>query len=309
MCNAGSVPADRDPGVQAPGPRPWLGFGLGLRTEHFNDLLETNPAVDWLEINSENFMVAGGKPRRYLESFRQRYPIVMHGVSMNIGGSDPLDLGYLRALEQLASDVQPAWVSDHLCWTGANGINSHDLLPLPYSDEAVVHVVGRVQQVQDVLGRELVLENLSSYVRFTTSTMTEWEFLREIATRSGCRLLLDINNVVVSARNHGYDTEDFLAGLPASHIWQIHLAGHSDYGTHVIDTHDHAVPEAVWALYESAIKRFGPISTMIERDDHIPPLPELIAELDQARRHFAAATAHATGIAQHLSPSHATVAA
>jgi uncharacterized protein len=307
MCNAGNVPADRDPGVQAPGPRPWLGFGL--RTEHFSDLLETHPAVDWLEINSENFMVAGGKPRRYLESFRQRYPIVMHGVSMNIGGSDPLDFDYLRALKQLASDVQPAWVSDHLCWTGAHGINSHDLLPLPYSDEAVAHVVGRVQQVQDFLGRELVLENLSSYVRFTTSTMTEWEFLREIAQRSGCRLLLDINNVVVSARNHGYDTEDFLAGLPASHIWQIHLAGHSDYGTHVIDTHDHAVPEAVWSLYESAIKRFGPISTMIERDDHIPPLPELIAELDQACRHFAAATAHATGVAQHLSPSHSTVAA
>ena len=309
MCNAGIVPADRDPGVQAPGPRPWLGFGLGLRTEHFNDLLETNPAVDWLEINSENFMVAGGKPRRYLEAFRQRYPIVMHGVSMNIGGSDALDLDYLRALRQLASDVQPAWVSDHLCWTGANGINSHDLLPLPYSDEAVAHVVDRVQQVQDFLGRELVLENLSSYVRFSTSTMTEWEFLREIATRSGCRLLLDINNVVVSARNHGYDSDDFLAGLPAPHIWQIHLAGHSDYGTHVIDTHDHAVPDAVWSLYESAIRRFGPISTMIERDDHIPPLPELIAELDQARRHFAAATAQPADAPQAASPSQDTVAA
>lgn len=309
MCNAGIVPADRDPGVQAPGPRPWLGFGLGLRTEHFNDLLETNPAVDWLEINSENFMVAGGKPRRYLEAFRQRYPIVMHGVSMNIGGSDPLDFDYLRALRQLASDVQPAWVSDHLCWTGANGINSHDLLPLPYSDEAVAHVVDRVQQVQDFLGRELVLENLSSYVRFSTSTMTEWEFLREIATRSGCRLLLDINNVVVSARNHGYDSDDFLAGLPAPHIWQIHLAGHSDYGTHVIDTHDHAVPDAVWSLYESAIRRFGPISTMIERDDHIPPLPELIAELDQARRHFAAATAQPADAPQAASPSQDTVAA
>lgn len=291
MCNAGNLPADLGLGASAPGPRPWLGFGLGLRTEHFADLLEQPANVDWLEINSENFMVAGGKPRRYLEAFRQRYPIVMHGVSMNIGGSDPLDFDYLRALKQLASDVQPAWVSDHLCWTGANGINSHDLLPLPYSDEAVAHVVDRVQRVQEFLGRELVLENLSSYVRFSASTMTEWEFLREIAQRSGCRLLLDINNVVVSARNHGYDTEQFLAGLPAQHIWQIHLAGHSDYGTHVIDTHDHAVPDAVWALYESAIKRFGPISTMIERDDHIPPLPELIAELDQARRHFAAATA------------------
>ena len=291
MYSAGNMPADRGPGACAPGPRPWLGFGLGLRTEHFNEMLEQPASVDWLEINSENFMVAGGKPRRYLESFRQRFPIVMHGVSMNIGGSDPLDFDYLRALKQLASDVQPAWVSDHLCWTGANGINSHDLLPLPYSDEAVVHVVDRVQQVQDFLGRELVLENLSSYVRFSASTMTEWEFLRDIARRSGCRLLLDINNVVVSARNHGYDAEQFLDGLPAQHIWQIHLAGHSDYGTHVIDTHDHAVPDAVWALYASAIRRFGPISTMIERDDHIPPLPELIAELDQARMHFAAAAA------------------
>ncbi len=290
---AGHLPAERVPGANAPGPRPWLGFGLGLRTEHFSDLLEKHPAVDWLEINSENFMVAGGKPRRYLEAFRSNYPIVMHGVSMNIGGSDPLDLGYLRALKQLASDVQPAWVSDHLCWTGSDGINSHDLLPLPYCDEAVAHVVSRVQQVQDFLGRELVLENLSSYVRFNASWMTEWEFLHEIATRSGCRLLLDINNVAVSARNHGYDGEQFLDGLPARHIWQIHLAGHSDYGTHAIDTHDHAVPDAVWALYQSAIQRFGPVSSMIERDDHIPPLPELVAELEMARRHFAAATSYA----------------
>jgi uncharacterized protein (UPF0276 family) len=283
MPTAGTLPAQRGSGTSVPGSRPWLGFGLGLRTEHFAELLEQQPAVDWLEINSENFMVAGGKPRRYLEAFRQRYPIVMHGVSLSIGGSDPLDQAYLRALKQLAADIEPAWVSDHLCWTGIGGLNSHDLLPLPYSDEAVAHVVARVQQVQDFLGRPLVLENLSSYVRFNASTMPEWQFLSEIAIRSGCRLLLDVNNVVVSARNHGYAPERFLAGLPAEHIWQIHLAGHSDYGTHVIDTHDHAVPEAVWALYEQAIARFGPISTMIERDDHIPPLAELLAELEQAR--------------------------
>ena len=291
MSIAGPSPAERSPGAPAPGPRPWLGFGLGLRTEHFNALLEKHPAIDWLEINSENFMVAGGKPRRYLEAFRSNYPIVMHGVSMNIGGSDPLDLAYLRALKQLASDVQPAWVSDHLCWTGIDGINSHDLLPLPYSDEAVTHVVSRVQQVQDFLGRPLILENLSSYVRFNDSTMPEWEFLRAIAQRSGCRLLLDINNVVVSARNHGFEAERFLDGLAADHIWQIHLAGHSDYGTHVIDTHDHAVPEAVWSLYQSAIARFGNISTMIERDDHIPPLSEMIEELNRARAVFALASA------------------
>ena len=291
MHNAGKLPADRDPGTLPPGPRPWLGFGIGLRTEHFNDLLEKHPAIDWLEINSENFMVAGGKPRRYLEAFRSHYPIVMHGVSMNIGGSDPLDLGYLRALQQLASDVQPAWVSDHLCWTGIDGINSHDLLPLPYTDEAVAHVVSRVQQVQDFLGRPLVLENLSSYVRFNDSSMPEWEFLRQIAQRSGCKLLLDINNVVVSARNHGFNAETFLDGLDAEHLWQIHLAGHSDYGTHVIDTHDHAVPDAVWALYQSAIARFGCISTMIERDDHIPPLTELVEELNRARELYAKASA------------------
>ena len=284
MQTAGISPADRSPGALAPGPRPWLGFGIGLRTEHFTDLLEKHPAIDWLEINSENFMVAGGKPRRYLEAFRNHYPIVMHGVSMNIGGSDPLDLAYLRALKQLASDVQPAWVSDHLCWTGIDGINSHDLLPLPYTDEAVAHVVSRVQQVQEFLGRPLVLENLSSYVRFNDSLMPEWEFLRQIAQRSGCRLLLDINNVVVSARNHGFGAETFLDGLDADHLWQIHLAGHSDYGTHVIDTHDHAVPDAVWTLYQSAIARFGSISTMIERDDHIPPLAQMVDELDRARQ-------------------------
>jgi uncharacterized protein len=259
--------------------RPWLGFGLGLRTEHLDAVLAESPAVDWFEITSENFMVAGGKPRHYLEAIRQRYPIVMHGVSLSIGGTDSLDWDYLRSLKALMQEIEPAWVSDHLCWTGVDGINSHDLLPLPYCEAAIVHVVERVLQVQEFLGRELVLENLSSYVEFSDSTMPEWDFVAAIARRSGCRLLLDVNNVVVGARNHGYSAEQFLAGLPAEHIWQIHLAGHSDYGHYVIDTHDHAVPPQVWALYETAIRRFGPVSTMIERDDHIPPLSELVAEL------------------------------
>lgn len=278
-------------GASAPGPRPWLGFGLGLRTEHFSAVLEQPPDVDWFEITSENFMVAGGKPRHYLDAIRQRYPLVMHGVSLSIGGTDPFDRDYLHSLRQLMLDIEPAWVSDHLCWTGVDHVNSHDLLPLPYSDEAVAHVVGRIGQVQDHLGREILLENLSTYVQFSASSMTEWEFLTEVSRRSGCRLLLDVNNVAVSARNHGFDPETFLAGLPADRIWQIHLAGHSDYGHYAIDTHDHDVPPQVWALYESAIRRFGAISTMIERDDHLPPLPELVAELDHARLAFARAMA------------------
>ena len=289
----GSAVGAPRPGSSDPGTRPWLGFGLGLRTQHFEDLLRGPPtAVDWLEINSENFMVAGGKPRRYLEAFRQRWPIVMHGVSLNIGGTDPLDAAYLRALKQLARDVEPAWVSDHLCWTGVGGVNSHDLLPLPYSQEALAHVAARVRQVQDVLGRPLVLENLSSYVRFADSTLEEWEFLAELVRASGCKLLLDVNNIVVSAKNHDFDAGTFLAGIPAQAVWQIHLAGHGDYGDYAIDTHDHAVPEAVWALYEQAIARFGATSSMIERDDHIPPLPELLEELQRVRE------THARGLAQ-----------
>ncbi|MGO1003961.1 MNIO family bufferin maturase [Lysobacter sp. CA196] len=267
-------------------PRPWLGFGLGLRTEYFEEIIENPPVLDWFEITSENFMVAGGKPRHYLERIRERYPLVMHGVSLSIGSTDPLDFEYLSALRQLARDVEPAWVSDHLCWTGVGGVNSHDLLPLPYSEEAIAHVVRRVEQVQDFLGREILLENLSSYVEFNDSQMPEWEFVAQVARRSGSRILLDINNIQVSARNHGFDPLDYMAGLPADRIWQIHLAGHSDYGDYCIDTHDHEVPAQVWSLYESAIRRFGPISTMIERDDHYPSLTELLAELDLAREAY-----------------------
>lgn len=274
-------------GAPAPESRPWLGFGLGLRTEHYEAVLADAPAVDWFELISENFMVAGGKPRHYLEAIRERYPLAMHGVSLSIGSTDPLDLDYLKALRRLTREIEPAWVSDHLCWTGVDGINSHDLLPLPYCEAAIAHVVARVQQVQDFLGREILLENLSSYVEYADSTMPEWEFVAQIARRSGCRLLLDVNNIMVSARNHGFSQLDYLAGIPGDRVWQIHLAGHSDYGDYVIDTHDHDVPTQVWSLYEAAIRRFGPISTMIERDDHIPPLAELVTELDMARDVYA----------------------
>jgi uncharacterized protein len=268
---------------EAASSRPYLGFGLGLRTQHFASVLADAPDVDWFEITSENFMVAGGKPRHYLNAIRARYPLVMHGVSLAIGDSAPLDQDYLRQLKQLMLEIEPAWVSDHLCWTGVDGVNSHDLLPLPYTQATLDHVVNRVQAVQDYLGREILLENLSSYVEFAHSEMPEWEFLAELARRSGCRLLLDINNVIVSARNHGFDPEHYLAALPSERIWQIHLAGHSDYGNYVIDTHDHDVAPEVWALYAAALRRFGRISSMIERDDHIPPLPTLLAEMDKAR--------------------------
>lgn len=276
-------------GARAPGVLPWLGFGLGLRTEYFDRILAEPPAVDWFEITSENFMVAGGKPRHYLERVRARWPVVMHGVSLSIGSTDALDMDYLARLRTLAREIEPAWVSDHLCWTGVDGINSHDLLPLPYDERAIAHVVSRVQQVQEVLGREILLENLSSYVEFRASQMPEWDFVAQVAQRSGCRLLLDVNNIQVSARNHGFDARDYLAGIPRDRVWQIHLAGHSDYGDYCVDTHDQAVPDAVWSLYEDAIRRFGAVSTMIERDDAFPPLDELLAELDRARATFARA--------------------
>jgi hypothetical protein len=283
----GLLAASQNSGARAPESRPWLGFGLGLRTEYFESVLADPPAVDWFEITSENFMVAGGKPRHYLEQIRARYPLVMHGVSLSIGSSDALDREYLRGLRKLATEIEPAWISDHLCWTGIDGVNSHDLLPLVYNEEVIAHVVSRVQEVQEFLGREILLENLSSYVEFEHSEMPEWAFVAQVAQRSGCRILLDINNIQVSARNHGFDPQHYLDGIQGDRVWQIHLAGHSDYGNYCIDTHDHDVPDAVWTLYQSAIRRFGPVSTMIERDDDFPPLEELVAELGVARSVFA----------------------
>ncbi len=261
----------------------FLGFGLGLRTQHFHDVLETQPEVDWFEIISENFMVAGGKPKYYLHQIRERYPMVMHGVSMSIGSTDPLDMNYLQKLKNLINEVQPEWVSDHLCWTGLEGVNSHDLLPMPYTEEAIDHVAARIRQVQDYLGRQMLIENVSSYISYAESRMTEWEFYSEVVERADCLMLLDVNNIYVSSRNHGFDAEAYLNAINPTRVRQFHLAGHSDFGTHVIDTHDHDVPDPVWALYRKAIERFGPVSTMIERDDNIPALTDLVAELDIAR--------------------------
>ena len=268
---------------------PSLGFGLGLRTTHYDEILASRPEVDWFELLSENYMVAGGKPLHYLDRIRADYPVVMHGVSLSIGSTDPLDRDYLAALKTLAQRVEPHWISDHLCWTGVGGHNSHDLLPLPYSEQALDHVVARVLAVQDFLGRRILLENASTYVSWRGSDLTEWEFLAEIARRADCLILLDVNNIYVSAYNHGFQAEQYLAGIPPERVQQVHLAGHSNCGDYIIDTHDAEIIDPVWDLYAKAVVRFGPVSTMIERDDHIPPLSDLVLELDQARRVAAAA--------------------
>jgi len=267
-----------------------LGFGLGLRVDHYETILNSGPAVDWFEIISENYMVPGGKPLHYLDRIRERYPLVMHGVSLSIGSTDPLDTEYLKHLKALAARVEPAWISDHLCWTGVHGRNLHDLLPLPYTDETVEHVAARVRTVQDFLGRQILLENVSSYVNFASSQMSEWDFLAAVCERADCLLLLDVNNIYVSSINHEFNPLHYLDGIPAKRVQQIHLAGHEDHGNYIIDTHDHPVCDPVWDLYAEALGRFGPISTMIERDDNIPPLDELIEELGHARRIAAAVT-------------------
>jgi uncharacterized protein (UPF0276 family) len=260
------------------------GFGLGLRVDHYRDFIERKPAVDWLEVISENYMVPGGKPLHYLDAIRADYPMVMHGVSLSIGSVDAVDTQYLGELKALADRIEPAWISDHLCWTGVDHCNLHDLLPMPYTEEALRHLCQRIDAVQNFLGRTLVLENVSSYVKFTVDEMSEWEFIANLLHRSGCELLLDVNNVHVSSVNHGFDARRYIDALPAKQIRQIHLAGHEDHGDYAIDTHDRPVCESVWRLYEYTVGRFGMVPTMIERDDHIPPLDELLAELDTARR-------------------------
>jgi len=269
--------------IPAPGSRPMTGFGLGLRPQHFPTFLRSPPELDFLEIISENFMVRGGRPLVTLDALRERYPMVMHGVSMSIGSADGIDVAYLNRLKTLADRVRPAWISDHLCWTGVGGVNLHDLLPLPYTEEALDVVCANIDLAQDILERPLVIENPSSYLTFADSEMTEWAFLSAMCARTGCALLLDVNNIHVSAVNHGFDALEFIAGVPADRIWQIHLAGHTSDGELLIDTHDQPVPDPVWRLYEAACRRFGPVATMIERDDNIPPLDQLVAELEIAR--------------------------
>lgn len=268
-----------------------LGFGLGLRTDHYQEILNSKPAIDWFELLSENYMVPGGKPLHFLDRICAEYPVVMHGVSLSIGSASPIDKDYLRDLRQLADRVQPAWISDHLCWTGVHGQNMHDLLPLPYTEATAKHVAERVGIVQDYLGRRILLENVSSYASYVDSSMSEWEFISLICEKADCLLLLDVNNIYVSSYNHQFDAKAFIDGVPANRVQQVHLAGHHNHGDYIIDTHDAPIIDPVWDLYGYALSRFGAVSTMIERDDHIPPLNELVQELQIARdiaaRHLA----------------------
>jgi uncharacterized protein len=273
--------------------RPSLGFGLGLRVEHYDAILAQPPPIDWLEALTENYLVPGGKPLHFLSRMRERYPVVLHGVSMSIGSTHPLDRQYLSQVKALAARIEPEWISDHLCWTGVAGRNVHDLLPLPYTEEALANVIERVRTVQDILGRRILLENVSSYVSFRDSRLTEWEFLKAVAEGADCLILLDVNNIYVSSVNHEFDPLDYLNAIPVERVQQIHLAGHEDHGDYLIDTHDHPVPHPVWDLYSAAVRRFGNVSTMIERDANIPPLEELCAELAAARTLAAQALAAA----------------
>ena len=261
----------------------YLGFGLGLRALHYQDIIEKNPPVEWFEIVTEDYLIPHNKPNYYLTKIAAHYPIVMHGVSLSIGSSDPLDWNYLKQVKTLADRIKPCWISDHLCWTGVNGVNLHDLLPLPYTEEALQHVVKRIAQVQDYLGQPILLENPSTYVTFNQSQLTEWDFMREVAKQADCFILLDINNIYVSAYNHHFDPYEYLNKIPVERVKQFHLAGHQNHKTHLIDTHDHEIISDVWKLYRAAVKRFGQVSTMIERDDHIPPLDDLLEELNEAK--------------------------
>lgn len=262
----------------------FLGCGIGLRAFYYQEILETLPAIDWFEIITEDFLIPGGRPLHYLDKVRQHYPIVMHGVSLSIGGTDPLDFDYLTKVKQLAERIEPEWISDHFCWTGVNHLNMHDLLPLPHTEEAINHVVSRVNQVQDFLGRQIALENVSSYITYNDSCMSEWEFINEIIERADCNILLDVNNIYVSSVNHSFDPYQFLNNIPQKRVQQFHLAGHTNNGIHLIDTHDMPIIEPVWELYAAALKRFGKVSTLIERDDNFPPLDELLAELNRAKQ-------------------------
>jgi uncharacterized protein len=276
-----------------------LGFGVGLRNLHFNYILEQHPSVDWFEIISENFMDSGGWARRVLEEIAERYPVVMHGVSLSIGSADALDFDYLRKLKKLADEISARWVSDHLCWTGVLGRNTHDLLPMPLNEDALRHVVRRIRMVQDALERPLIVENPSSCVSFTADTLREWEFISAMAAESDCGLLLDVNNVYVSSVNHDFDPVEYIGALPHERIVQFHLAGHTRCGTHIIDTHDDAVSEPVWELYRLAHQLTGGVSTLLEWDAKIPAFPTLHAEVlkakgyQQGEPHFATAASQA----------------
>jgi hypothetical protein len=266
---------------------PHLDFGVGLRFPHLRYIKEHWPAVDFFEIISENFMESRGYRRHVLGSIAEHYPIFMHGVSLSIGSTDPLDFEYLARVRQLADGVCAVWVSDHLCWTGVAGINTHDLLPIPFTEASLAHVTRRIRIVQEFLDRPLVLENPTTYVGFVGSTLTEWEFLTRMVEATGCRLLLDVNNVYVSSVNHDFDPVEYVRSLPHKQVVQMHLAGHTDVGTHIVDTHDGPVADCVWELYRLASELVGPVPAVLEWDDRLPSFPELQAEVGKARGYAA----------------------
>lgn len=276
-----------DSSASRPTEAPALGVGIGLRVPHYDEVLQrcrdASFDVDFVEVISENFMLRGGRPLRILDAVRCERPVVLHGVSMNLGSADPLDDAYLDRLSLLENRVDPAWLSDHLCWNGVGGAHLHDLMPLPTSEAVLDWVAGRIARVQERLGRRIAVENVSSYMSFVDDALDEWRFLTELAERADCGLLLDVNNVFVSAHNHGFDAATYLDAIPAERIFQIHLAGHSESGPLLIDTHDHPVRDEVWQLYERVIRRTGSISTLIEWDDRIPSLDRLVEEAARAR--------------------------
>ncbi len=272
---------------------PDLGVGVGLRTVHYTHILGNNPDVDWFEALSENYLDTGGRPRFVLDKVAERYPVVLHGVSMSIGGTDPLDFDYLRKLKSLATSVRARWISDHLCWTGVSGRNVHDLLPMPYNEEALRHTAARVRTVSEFLETPLVLENPSTYLGFSSSDMTEWDFIAALGEEADCGLLLDVNNVYVSSFNHGFDPNQYIDAIPADRVTQIHLAGHTNHGTHIVDTHNDFVIDPVWSLYARACARMGNVSPLREWDADIPDSPTVHAEARKAEAYRAAEVQYA----------------
>ncbi len=262
---------------------PYLGHGVGLRTQHYPRVLDGTARADWFEVIAENFMVRGGRPLAVLTRAREIAPIVLHGVSLSVGSTDPLNASYLDELAALARRFAPAWVSDHLCWGSVGGRYAHDLLPLPFTEEALAHVASRIEAVQERLGRRMLIENVSSYLTYAHSTIPEWEFLAALAERADCGILLDVNNVYVSARNHAFDAAAYIAAIPPARVGQLHLAGHTDKGTHLLDTHVGPVPDAVWDLYRLTLRHCGRVSTLVEWDEEVPELDVVVAQAEQAR--------------------------
>lgn len=273
---------------------PYLGFGVGLRTEHYDDFLHGSPKVDWLEIISENFMLGAQRPQYYLDAFKERYPIIPHGVSLSIGSSDPLNWDYLHTLKKLVKSVKAPWFSDHLCWTGVHGHNLHNLMPLPYTAEVASFIAQKIRIVQDFMEIPFIFENVSSYVEFQQSELSEWQFISAILQEANCGLLLDINNVFVSGFNHHFDPQEYFKEIPLEHVVQCHIAGHTHKGDYILDTHDHDIIDDVWKLYEGLIPTLGDVSILLERDDDIPPINELEEELDKARNIYAKVKQHDT---------------